>query len=262
MKNTNPTQTNAWKKLQLHFETIKDTHLTSLFEDPNRAATFTIQWQDFLVDYSKNRITEETKSLLVELAEEVGLSEAIASYYGGEAINATEDRAVMHTALRDFSATAYEKEEVAAVRDAIKIFTKSIIEGAHKGTTGKAITDVVNIGIGGSDLGPVMIVEALQYYKNHLTTHFISNVDGDHVMETIKDLNPETTLFVIVSKTFTTQETLSNATTVRKWFVDQLGEEAVGSHFVAVSTNLEAVQNFGIAPHNIFPMWNWVGGRF
>ncbi|MFT5890218.1 MAG: glucose-6-phosphate isomerase [Dokdonia sp.] len=262
MKNTNPTQTNAWKKLQLHFETIKDTHLTSLFEDPNRAATFTIQWQDFLVDYSKNRITEETKSLLVELAEEVGLSEAIASYYGGEAINATEDRAVMHTALRDFSASAYQKEEVAEVRDSIKIFTKSIIEGTHKGTTGKAITDVVNIGIGGSDLGPVMIVEALQYYKNHLTTHFISNVDGDHVMETIKDLNPETTLFVIVSKTFTTQETLSNATTVRTWFVDQLGEEAVGSHFVAVSTNLEAVQNFGIAPHNIFPMWNWVGGRF
>ncbi len=262
MKNINPTETHAWKKLQAHFDTIKDTHLKELFKDEGRAATFTIQWKDFLVDYSKNRITEETKSLLIELAEEVGLTEAIASYYGGEAINATEDRPVMHTALRDFSTTAYHKEEVADVRGAIKTFTKSIIDGAHTGATGKAITDVVNIGIGGSDLGPVMVVEALQYYKNHLTTHFISNVDGDHVMETIKDLDPETTLFVIVSKTFTTQETLSNATTVRAWFVDQLGEEAVGSHFVAVSTNLEAVQNFGIASENIFPMWNWVGGRF
>ncbi len=262
MKNSNPTQTNAWNKLQSHFETIKDTHLTSLFDDTNRASTFTIQWQDFLVDYSKNRITEETKTLLLELAEEVGLSEAITSYFGGDAINATEGRADMHTALRDFSDAAFQKEEVAQVRSSIKTFTKSIIDGTHKGATGKTITDVVNIGIGGSDLGPVMIVEALQYYKNHLSTHFISNVDGDHVMETIKDLDPETTLFVIVSKTFTTQETLSNATTVRKWFVDQLGEQAVENHFVAVSTNLEAVQNFGIASQNIFPMWNWVGGRF
>ncbi|MEP0264819.1 glucose-6-phosphate isomerase [Dokdonia sp.] len=262
MKNINPTQTQAWKKLQLHFEAIKDTHLKTLFEDENRATTFTIQWQDFLVDYSKNRITEETISLLVELAEEVGLSEAIASYYGGEAINATEDRAVMHTALRDSASTAFENEEVAAVKSSIQNFTNRIIDGTHKGTTGKTITDVVNIGIGGSDLGPVMVVEALQYYKNHLATHFISNVDGDHVMETIKDLDPETTLFVIVSKTFTTQETLSNATTVRSWFVERLGEEAVVNHFVAVSTNLEAVQNFGIASNNIFPMWNWVGGRF
>lgn len=262
MKNINPTQTQAWKKLQLHFESIKDTHLTTLFEDANRAANFTIHWQDFLVDYSKHRITEETRSLLLELAKEVDLSEAIASYFGGEAINATEDRAVMHTALRDTSPTAFEKEEVSSVKTSIKNFTKRIIDGEHKGTTGKAITDVVNIGIGGSDLGPVMIVEALQYYKNHLNTHFISNVDGDHVMETIKDLDPETTLFVIVSKTFTTQETLSNATTVRSWFVNQLGEEAVAKHFVAVSTNLEAVQNFGIESENIFPMWNWVGGRF
>ena len=145
MKNSNPTQTNAWKKLQTHFEVIKDTHLTSLFEDANRAATFTIQWQDFLVDYSKNRITEETKTLLVELAEEVGLSEAITSYFGGDAINATEDRAVMHTALRDFTATAFQKEEVQKARTSIQGFTKSIIEGTHKGATGKTITDVVLI---------------------------------------------------------------------------------------------------------------------
>ncbi len=262
MKNINPTQTQAWKKLELHFESIKHTHLKTLFEDKNRATTFTIQWRDFLVDYSKQRITEETKSLLLELAEEVDLSGAIASYFGGATINATEDRAVMHTALRDTSSSAFEKEKVSNVKASIKDFTGRIIDGTHTGITGKTITDVVNIGIGGSDLGPVMIVEALQYYKNHLSTHFISNVDGDHVLETIKDLNPETTLFVIVSKTFTTQETLSNATTVRSWFVNQLGEEAVSKHFVAVSTNLDAVQSFGIASENIFPMWNWVGGRF
>lgn len=262
MKNHNPTQTKAWGKLQAHFETIKDVHLKTLFEDANRASEFTIHWEDFLVDYSKNRITEETKTLLLELAGEVELSDAIASYFGGSAINATEDRAVMHTALRDFSEMAFQKEEVAKVRTSIKAFTQDVIEGTYKGATGKTITDVVNIGIGGSDLGPVMVVEALQYYKNHLKTHFISNVDGDHVMETIKDLDPETTLFVIVSKTFTTQETLSNATTVRKWFVDALGETAVQHHFVAVSTNLEAIENFGIASKNVFPMWNWVGGRF
>ncbi len=262
MKNVNPTQTKAWQQLQLHYETIKSTHLKTLFEDENRAKTFTIDWQDFLVDYSKNRISEETRTLLLQLAEEVGLAEAIDSYFGGDAINATEGRAVMHTALRDYGDNAFAKAEVSQVKSSIQQFTDRIINGEHKGATGKKITDVVNIGIGGSDLGPVMVVEALQYYKNHLNTHFISNVDGDHVMEIIKDLDPETTLFVIVSKTFTTQETLSNATTVREWFVNALGEKAIGSHFVAVSTNLEAIQNFGIASENVFPMWNWVGGRF
>lgn len=262
MKNINPTQTEAWKQLQAHYHTIKDVHLKELFETASRAEDFTIQWEDFYVDYSKNRITAETKELLVQLANEVGLSDAMDSYFGGAAINATEGRAVMHTALRDTNASAFAKAEVDEVKEAIKTFTDTIISGAHKGATGKAITDVVNIGIGGSDLGPVMVVEALAYYKNHLNVHFISNVDGDHVSEVIRDLNPETTLFVIVSKTFTTQETLTNAKTVRQWFVSQLGEAAVAKHFVAVSTNLDAIQAFGIAPENVFPMWNWVGGRF
>lgn len=262
MKNINPTQTRAWKQLQSHFNTVKEVHLKELFKDSHRAANFTIQWNDFYVDYSKNRITEETKALLLQLAEEAGLSGAIGSYFGGEAINATEGRAVMHTALRDSNEGAFAKAEVDKVKGSIKTFTETIISGLHKGATGKAITDIVNIGIGGSDLGPIMVVEALEYYKNHLNLHFISNVDGDHVSEVIRDLNPETTLFVIVSKTFTTQETLSNAKTVRQWFVEQLGEAAVAQHFVAVSTNLEAIQEFGIASTNIFPMWNWVGGRF
>jgi glucose-6-phosphate isomerase len=262
MKNINPTQTRAWKELQAHYNAIKEVHLKELFQGSTRAAEFTLQWKDFYVDYSKNRITAETKKLLLQLAEEVGLSEAIGSYFDGEAINVTEGRAVMHTALRDRHENAFAKAEVDEVKASIKTFTNTIISGAHKGATGKAITDIVNIGIGGSDLGPVMVVEALEYYKNHLNVHFISNVDGDHVSEVIRDLNPETTLFVIVSKTFTTQETLSNATTVRQWFVDQLGESAVAQHFVAVSTNLEAIQKFGIASENVFPMWNWVGGRF
>ncbi len=262
MKSINPTTTAAWKELQAHYEEVKDTHLKELFKDDKRAENFSILWDTFYVDYSKNRITEETMTLLLKLAQEVHLQDAIYSFFGGKKINATEGRAVMHTALRDESDNAFAKAEVDTVKKAIKTFTEKVISGTHKGATGKKITDVVNIGIGGSDLGPVMVVEALQYYKNQLNTHFISNVDGDHVMEVIKDLNPETTLFVIVSKTFTTQETLSNATTVRKWFVDKVGEDAVKNHFVAVSTNAEAIANFGISPDNVFPMWNWVGGRF
>lgn len=262
MKNINPTTTTAWKELQKHFNDIKDVHLRELFQEKSRAQKFTIKWNDFLVDYSKNRIDAITKELLVKLAKEVDLSSAIESYYKGDPINATEDRAVLHTALRDQGENAYAKSEVAATNQKIQDFTARVISGDYKGATGKAITDVVNIGIGGSDLGPVMVVEALQYYKNHLNTRFISNVDGDHVMESLKGLNPETTLFVVVSKTFTTQETLSNATTVRKWFVDQMGEAAVSNHFVAVSTNLKAIEDFGINEHNVFPMWNWVGGRF
>lgn len=262
MKNTNPTTTKAWKELNAHFKHLQNKQLTTFFEDANRASDFTIRWKDFLVDYSKHRINKETRKLLINLANEVDLKGAIDSYFGGEAINATEGRAVMHTALRDEGDNAFAKAEVTQTKQLIKEFTHRIISGDHKGATGKAITDIVNIGIGGSDLGPVMIVEALQYYKNHLNTRFISNVDGDHVMESLKGLDPETTLFVIVSKTFTTQETLSNATTVRKWFVEQLGEEAVSKHFAAVSTNLEAIEKFGIASDNVFPMWNWVGGRF
>ena len=234
LKNSNPTQTNAWKALQKHFAEVKDRHTLSLFEkDAARADKFSIQWHDFYVDYSKNRIDEETMKLLVQLADECHLKDAIEKYFGGDLINNTEKRAVLHTAL-----------------------------GKRKGYTGKAFTDVVNIGIGGSDLGPAMVTEALKFYKNHLNVHFISNVDGDHVLETIKHLNPETTLIVIVSKTFTTLETLSNALTVKEWFLKSGSEKDIAKHFVAVSTNLQEIDKFGIDPDNVFPMWDWVGGRF
>ena len=273
MHKINPTTTKAWKKLQQHFETVQDVEMKELFKNESRAADFTLNWADFYIDYSKNRMTAETKDLLLELASEMKLDDAIKDYYGGVAINETEGRAVMHTALRssDSESIYIEGEnvipEVEGVKEKIETFTKSVIEGAHKGYTGKPIEDVVNIGIGGSDLGPVMVTEALAYYKNHLNVHFISNVDGDHVHESLKNLNPETTLFVIVSKTFTTQETITNANTARTWFLSKLGEgssqgEAVAKHFVAVSSNTTAVVDFGIDAQNIFPMWEWVGGRF
>ena len=265
----NPTTTEAWKKLQEHYQETKDKHLRELFAtDTDRGGKFSLAWNDFLVDYSKNRITDKTISLLLDLAGEVGLESAIKSYFGGEHINQTEDRAVLHTALR---ATKDEKifvdgenivDEVYAVREKIKAFSQAIISGEKKGYTGKAFTDVVNIGIGGSDLGPVMVTEALKFYKNHLKTHFVSNVDGDLVYEVLKELDPETTLFVIVSKTFTTQETLTNALTIKKWFLKSASEKDIAHHFAAVSTNLEKISEFGIADENVFPMWDWVGGRF
>ena len=265
----NPTSTTAWKKLNVHFNDIKDSHLKSLFEkNPNRAKEFTVQWQDFYVDFSKNRINQDTLNLLFELATEVKLKEAMDSYFSGEEINETEKRAVLHTALRASSDAEvfFNGEnvipEVTLVKRKIQQFSESIINGNHKGFTGKSITDIVNVGIGGSDLGPAMVVDCLTYYKNHLNMHFVSNVDGDHVNEVLKTLNPETTLFVLVSKTFTTQETLTNANTIRSWFLESGSNSDVAKHFVAVSTNLEAVKNFGIAEHNIFPMWDWVGGRF
>ncbi|MCB7481751.1 glucose-6-phosphate isomerase [Christiangramia sediminis] len=269
MKNINPTTTNAWKELEHHYKKIQNEHMRDMFRnDERRADRFTIQWEDFYVDYSKNRITEDTRSLLLQLAEECHLKEAINSYFGGEAINQTENRPVLHTALRADKNADIKVEgenvvpEVQEVKARIKDFSNDIIGGTRKGYTGEAFTDVVNIGIGGSDLGPVMVTESLKFYKNHLNVHFISNVDGDHVHETIKNLNPETTLFLIVSKTFTTMETLSNATTVREWFLKSVPEKEVSKHFVAVSTNLQKVENFGIDPKNIFPMWDWVGGRF
>ena len=269
MKNINPTTTSAWKEPESHYREIKDEHMRDMFRnDEDRAAKFTLQWEDFYVDISKNRITENTRELLLNLAEECGLKEAIDSYFSGEAINQTENRPVLHTALRAAADTEIKVRgenvvpEVQEVKAKIKAFSNEIIEGSRKGYTGKAFTDVVNIGIGGSDLGPVMVTESLEFYKNHLNMHFISNVDGDHVHETIKDLNPETTLFLIVSKTFTTMETLSNATTVREWFLKSVPEKEVSKHFVAVSTNLQKVESFGIDPDNIFPMWDWVGGRF
>ncbi|MEM9362862.1 MAG: glucose-6-phosphate isomerase [Bacteroidota bacterium] len=265
----NPLTTESWKKLQAHFDQIRSQHLKTLFkENPARASKFLIQNGDFLVDYSKNRINEETLSLLLDLAEEVKLKESISQYFGGKTINETEDRAVLHTALRAKADDAISVDgknivpEVYEVRDKIKTFSDRIISGKTKGYTDRAFTDVVNIGIGGSDLGPVMVTEALKFYKNHLNVHFVSNVDGDHVHQTIKALNPETTLFVIVSKSFTTQETLSNALTIKKWFLEHATESDVAKHFVAVSTNLQKIDEFGINPENVFPMWDWVGGRF
>ena len=269
LQNINPTTTAAWQKLQLHFDTMKTVQMKELFQnDRQRTENFHIEWNDFLIDYSKNIITKETMDLLRELADECDLKDAIQKYFSGDIINQTEKRAVLHTALRTLVSDNIVVDgqnvmnEIYAVKWKIKNFTAAVIEGERKGFTGKPFTDVVNIGIGGSDLGPAMVVEALQYYKNHLNLHFVSNVDGDHVTEIIKKLNPETTLFVVASKTFTTQETLSNAQTIRKWFLQSAKQEDVAKHFVAVSTNIEKVTQFGIDPENIFPMWDWVGGRF
>jgi glucose-6-phosphate isomerase len=265
----NPTSTEAWKKLNQHYTQMATVSMKEMFaNDTTRAEKFSIQWKDFLIDYSKNCINQETFSLLQNLAKEVNLKEAIASYFEGKNINKTENRAVLHTALRaPESATVLVDgknviPEIYEVKNKMKNFSNEVISGIRKGYTGKPFTDVVNIGIGGSDLGPAMVVEALQFYKNHLNVHFVSNVDGDHVNEIIKKLNPETTLFVIASKTFTTQETLSNAETIRAWFLKTGTQNDVEKHFVAVSTNIQKVTEFGINPDNIFPMWDWVGGRF
>ncbi|RKS00920.1 glucose-6-phosphate isomerase [Flavobacterium sp. 102] len=265
----NPTSTNAWEKLNQHYAQMKNVSMKEMFaNDTTRASKFHIQWNDFLVDYSKNIISQDTLNLLQELAKEANLQEAIAQYFNGDAINQTENRAVLHTALRspETASVLVDGEnvmpEIYAVKNKIKAFSNEVISEQRKGFTGKAFTDVVNIGIGGSDLGPAMVVGALQFYKNQLTVHFVSNVDGDHVNEIIKKLNPETTLFVIASKTFTTQETLSNAETIRAWFLKSAKQEEVAKHFVAVSTNIQKVTEFGINPDNIFPMWDWVGGRF
>lgn len=269
LKSINPTKTTAWKNLQHHFESIKDEHMVSWFnDDSNRTSKMSVKWEDFFLDFSKNRITSETLKLLKDLAEEVQLDDAISKYFGGEKINKTEGRAVLHTALRapEDAKIFYEGNnvvpEIYEVKDKINQFSQEVIEGHRKGFTNKAFTDIVNIGIGGSDLGPAMVVDALSYYKNHLNVHFVSNVDGDHVHEVLKKLNPETTLFVIVSKTFTTQETLSNATTIKQWFLQHATQDDISKQFVAVSTNIEKVKAFGIDPQNIFPMWDWVGGRF
>ena len=267
--NINPTTTNSWKELDKHFEEIKDVQMKSLFlEDSERKENMSLQFEDLKLDFSKNRITENTLGLLVELAKECKLEDAIQKYFGGDKINETENRAVLHTALRNTGKDPILVDgkdvmpEVNQTLSKIKEFTGKVVSGDFKGYSGKAMTDVVNIGIGGSDLGPNMVVEGLHYYKNHLKTHFVSNIDGDHVAEVLKELNPETTLFVIVSKTFTTQETLTNAETIKKWFLQSATENDIQYNFVAVSTNLEKVKDFGIAEDNIFTMWNWVGGRY
>jgi glucose-6-phosphate isomerase len=269
LDNFSPLKTASWNALENHFQEIHAQAMKQMFqEDASRAEKFSIKWNDFLIDFSKNRITDKTLRLLLKLAEEMKLKQAITSYFEGETINKTEDRAVLHTALRTSDGAVVGVDgtnvipEILEVKTKIKNFTHEITTGIRKGFTGKEFTDVVNIGIGGSDLGPAMVVEALQYYQNHLKVHFISNIDGDHVQELLKKINPETTLFVIVSKTFTTQETLTNSETIRKWFLESASQNDVAKHFVAVSTNIQKVTDFGIDAKNVFPMWDWVGGRF
>jgi glucose-6-phosphate isomerase len=271
MKNINPTQTNAWKALEAHFAANKDRQLSDLFAaDPARFDKFSTTYKDnILVDYSKNLITEETLDLLIDLAHDVDLRSAIDAMFNGEKINQTEGRAVLHTALRNRSNRPVMVDgkdvmpEVNAVLAKIKTFCESVISGEWKGYTGKAIQHVVNIGIGGSDLGPVMITEALRPFKNHLQMHFVSNVDGTHIAETLKNVDPETTLFLVASKTFTTQETMTNALSARDWFVNIAGDRAhVAKHFAALSTNTKAVAEFGIDTANMFEFWDWVGGRY
>jgi glucose-6-phosphate isomerase len=261
--------TDAYKALLKHFEQIKKENLQNLFKDQKRFEQFSIGFGDILLDYSKNRINSHTHDLLLQLAEESGLKDAIKQQFNGEIINETEGRAVLHTALRNPKRTGFILDgkdilpDIHRVLDKMEQFSDQVISGAWKGYSGKSITDIVNIGIGGSDLGPVMVTEALKSYSNHLKLHFVSNVDGSHIAETLKKLDPETTLFMIASKTFTTQETMANAYSARNWFLKGGGNEtAVAKHFVAISTNETGVAKFGIDTANMFEFWDWVGGRY
>lgn len=271
LENINPTKTKAWKKLQEHYEQIKDKHMKDMFkEDPERFQKFSLKFEDILLDYSKNRITQETMELLFELARECKLENAIKSMFDGEAINATEHRSVLHIALRNRTNDPIYVDhhdvmpKVNEVLKKMEAFSNKVQNGFWRGYTGKPITDIVNIGIGGSDLGPVMVTEALKNYcKEGLHMHFVSNVDGTHIVETLKSLNPETTLFLIASKTFTTQETMTNANSAKAWFLEVAHDlEHVKHHFVAISTNKSEVEAFGIDPQNMFEFWDWVGGRY
>ena len=271
MRSINPSQTAAWHALEQHFDQMKEVHMRDLFaQDKDRFTKFSATFDDqMLVDFSKNRITQETLDKLIALAKETELQDAIKSMFNGEKINRTEDRAVLHTALRNRDNTPVYVDgkdvmpDVNAVLEKMSQFSQRIISGEWKGYTGKAITDVVNIGIGGSDLGPFMVTEALRPYKNHLNMHFVSNVDGTQIAETLKNINPETTLFLIASKTFTTQETMTNAHSARDWLLASAKDEKhVAKHFVALSTNAEQVEKFGIDTDNMFEFWDWVGGRY
>jgi glucose-6-phosphate isomerase len=266
----NPIETMAWQRLEMIFLTLQATHMRELFhEDPDRFAKFSLQHEDILVDFSKNILNDEALRLLVGLAEEVELRNAIDAMFKGEKINQTENRPVLHTALRNRSNTPVVVEgedvmpEVNRVLGQMKNFSERVRSGDWKGYSGKKIRHIVNIGIGGSDLGPVMVTEALRPYWGTITPLFVSNVDGTHIAETLKKVDPETTLFIIASKTFTTQETMTNAETARRWFLENTANQGdVARHFVAVSTNEEAVTAFGIAPENMFVFWDWVGGRY
>jgi glucose-6-phosphate isomerase len=263
-------QTHAFSLLTKHKAEMADTTIKDLFvNDTERFKKFSVRFEDILLDYSKNLITDKTKAILVALANECELDDAIERMFTGDVINQTENRAVLHTALRNRSNSPIAVDgheimpDINAVLEKMKVFSEKVISGNWKGYSGKAITDVVNIGIGGSDLGPVMVTEALKPYKNHLSLHFVSNVDGTHIAEVLKKINPETTLFLIASKTFTTQETMSNANSARDWFIANGGSlEEVAKHFVALSTNEKLVTAFGIDPANMFGFWDWVGGRY
>ncbi len=264
----NPETTQSWQNLEDHFAQ-NDFDFRSLFQqNPNRFNDFSIKRPGYLFDFSKNLIDQETLNLLLKLAEETQLKSAISAMFEGQKINETEDRAVLHTALRDFSDDEILvdgeniKPGIKRVLDQMKTFSAKVISGEHKGFSGKEITDVVNIGIGGSDLGPVMVCSALKHYKTRLNVHFVSNVDGNHIAETLKKLDPETTLFIIASKTFTTLETMTNAASAKEWFLKKGFQDDVAKHFVALSTNTKSVKEFGIAEENIFEFWDWVGGRY
>jgi glucose-6-phosphate isomerase len=271
LNNINPTKTKSWQKLSDHYEKLKDVHMRELFtRNPGRFQKFSIQFNDILVDYSKNRITEETIQVLLELAREVDLKNAIKSMFTGKKINEAENRAVLHVALRNRENKPIYVDDkdvmpdVNAVLKKMEDFSHKVISGEWKGFSGKKITDIVNIGIGGSDLGPVMVTEALKpYAREGIAVHYVSNIDGTHISETLKGLNSESALFMIASKTFTTQETMTNAFTAREWFLSQAKDSAhVAKHFVALSTNTEKVEKFGIDKDNMFVFWDWVGGRY
>lgn len=271
LPNINPTTTDAWKQLEEHYKTIKEVEMKDLFaNDPERFNTYSIAFEDILLDFSKNRIDQTTIDLLLKLASEINLDEAKAQMFGGSHINVTEDRAVLHVALRNLTGKTLHVDgqditaDVKSVLGRIKSFVSKLHSGEQAGYTGKKITDVVNIGIGGSDLGPFMVTECLKPYQvDGITSHFVSNVDGTHIVETLSKVNPETTLFIIASKTFTTQETMTNALTAKDWFLEVAKDEAfVKNHFIALSTNKEAVSDFGIDTANMFEFWDWVGGRY
>lgn len=270
LKSINPTQTKAFSALENHYLSAKNWQMKDLFNANNERFTkFSIAFENIFFDYSKNIINDETKQLLIDLANDTDLKSGIQALFAGKAINQTENRPVMHMALRQKAGKIVEingknvMPDVEEVLEKMKVFSEKIISGSWKGYTGKSITDVVNIGIGGSDLGPVMVTEALKPYSNHLKIHFVSNVDGTHIAETLKKVNAETTLFLIASKTFTTQETMANAHSARYWFLESAKNETeVAKHFVAMSTNASEVGKFGIDTDNMFGFWDWVGGRY
>ena len=271
LQKVNPIQTASWQKLAAHYQQIKEVEMKSLFaKDPDRFKRFSLRFNDILVDYSKNRITAETLTLLFDLARDTGLEEAIEGMFAGDKINETEHRSVLHTALRKRDDTPLFIDgqdvmpEVKAVLQKMKDFSDGVCNGELRGYSGKRFTDIVNIGIGGSDLGPVMVTECLRpYAQKDLAVHFVSNVDGTHIAETLRCLDPETTLFMIASKTFTTQETMTNAYSARNWFLEHAGDSKhVANHFVALSTNADKVTDFGIDRDNMFIFWDWVGGRY